>query len=313
MKRSVCVLVLLCALLNLVGCSASENDSEQAQIVCTIFPVYDWIREIVGDCDVQVDLLADNGTDLHSYQPSVKDIMEISQSDVFFYVGGESDGWVEDTAENLGDKCKSYAVMDFVQTVEEETVEGMQGETEEEAETDEHIWLSITNAVAGCEGICQALCQAYPQYAEAFTENMTSYTQDLKAMDQDFREKLSTQAVRNDILVADRFPFRYLAEDYDLQYYAAFSGCSAETEASFYTIEFLAEKAVSEQLPCLLLTESGTEKLADTISETAGENFPVKRLNTMQSVTRKQLQAGMNYKTEMQQNLEVLLWALTEA
>lgn len=312
----------------LTGCGEAVETVGQVQVVCTIFPEYDWTRRIVGDVDgVDVTLLVKGGTDLHSYQPSVKDIAAISRADVFCYVGGASDQWVTDvleTAEN--DTVRVVSMMEAAGADEEVIVEGMQEEEhhhhdheehededhdhEEEEELDEHVWLSLRRAQPACEAIRDALCEVDPAHGAQYQENCATYIRELQALDEKYQEMMA-DAVRSTILVADRFPFRYLAEDYDLTYYAAFPGCSAETEASFETIAFLSRKLKELKLPCVLAAEGNNQSLARTVLENADSDGKILVLNSLQSVTQEEMDDGVTYLSRMEENLEVLHKALT--
>ncbi len=322
-KIAFTVAALVCLSTVLTGCgnanvTNSYATSEQLQVVCTIFPEYDWTKQIIGEgTGVSLTLLADDGTDLHSYQPSVQDIATISKADVFCYVGGASDAWVDDvikTAENA--EMKPVSLLVAANADEEVLADGMQEEAHEEegqddTELDEHVWLSLRKAELACNAIRDALCDADPDHAEQYRDNCAAYVQKLQELDAQFKTTLEEKAVRDTILVADRFPFRYLADDYDLNYYAAFPGCSAETEASFETIAFLAEKVDELSLPCVLVTESSDKSLANTVlSNTQKGTGEILVLESMQAITQNELDSGVNYLSQMEQNLEVLQTAL---
>ena len=319
------ILAALLALISMMTASAFAED--KLSIVCTTFPQYDWVRQIVGDAEgVEVTLLVKGGTDLHSYQPSVKDIAKIAQADVFCYVGGTSDSWVTevlDMAENPD--AIAVPMLEAADAEEEVTVEGMQEEKhhhhdedehhdEEEAqELDEHVWLSLRRAQLICQAISDALCEADPANADTYRTNTAAYQKQLQALDAQYTDMVEQESVRDTFLVADRFPFRYLAQDYGLQYYAAFSGCSAETEASFATIAFLSEKVEALRLPCVLTVENGSKALAKTVWENAGNrDGEILTLDSLQSVTQTDIDDGVTYLSEMQKNLDVLRTALTE-
>lgn len=325
MAAAMALLLLFCAFVT--GCGSTRTSEQTGlQIVCTIFPEYDWTRRIVGDTEgVEVSLLVKNGTDLHSYQPSVRDIVQISQADLFCYVGGVSDDWVTDVLETAGNEnVNVVSMLEAADAAAEVLVPGMQEEehhhghdhdyddAEGEAELEEHVWLSLRRAQLGCTAICDALCQLDQENAAQYRENCDAYLRQLQALDERYTTLFEQQAVRASILVADRFPFRYLAEDYGLTYFAAFPGCSAETGASFETIAFLAEQMQQEQLPCVLVTESSDKSLARTILESAESEGEILTLYDMQSVTKQQLHAGITYLEQMEKNLEVLLKAVSE-
>lgn len=319
-KRVLACLLCLGFCLGFAGCGSetSAQEEDTLSVVCTIFPLYDWARAIVGDTEgVEVTLLVQDGTDLHSYQPTVHDIAAITTADVFFYVGGESDTWVLDVMDlDAYAVPYSLALVEVANAVAEETVEGMQteththdGEEEEEEEVDEHVWLSLRRACLACQSFADLLGAADPVHAETYAENCEAYTAQLEALDTQYTE-IVAEAESPTILVADRFPFRYLVEEYDITYYAAFPGCSAESEASFETIAFLAEALTTLSSPCILITETGDTRLSDTIQESADITCPVLVLDSIQSVTEEELEAGATYLGRMEDNLAVLAEAL---
>ena len=301
--------------------SALQSGNKPLKIVTTIFPEYDWVREILGDKadHAEVTMLLDNGVDLHSYQPTADDIIKISDCDLFLYVGGESDGWVEDALkEATNQNMKVINLLDVLdeQVKEEEIVEGMEGEEEEEAdeeegpEYDEHVWLSLKNAETLCNAITDALEEIDPANKDAYAANAASYLEKLAALDGEYQTVVDN-AARKTVLFGDRFPFRYLADDYGLSYYAAFAGCSAETEASFETISFLAGKVDELGLPCVLTIEGAQHKIAETIVQnTAEKNQSILTLDSMQSTTSTDVANGTTYLSVMESNLDVLKQAL---
>ncbi len=294
--------------------------AKKIKVVTTIFPEYDWVREIVGENNKNVDLtlLVGNGVDLHSYQPSIQDIAKISTADIFIYVGGESDGWVKDALANATNKnMKVINLMEVLegQTKVEEMKEGMQAsehhhDDEAEEEYDEHVWLSVRFAKTLCAVISKALCDVDSANSSSYKANLKAYTEKLDNLD----AKFST-AVKNGnkktLLFGDRFPFRYFVEDYKLDYYAAFVGCSAETEASFETVAFLAKKVDELGLNSVIKIESGDGKIARTIVENSKKkNAKVLTLDSIQSTTLKQAKAGASYLKIMEENLKVIEEAL---
>lgn len=314
------------------GCGASEKPTAQGdklKIVTTIFPEYDWTREILGDQSerTEVTMLLDNGVDLHSYQPTADDLIKIAECDLFIYVGGESDGWVESALastsnpdravinliDTLGDSVKLEEVVEGMQETEhdhEEDEDHAHDVDEQEAETDEHVWLSLGNAQAVCQKIAEKLGEIDPEHEQAYTQNALAYIDQLAALDAKYQA--AVDAANNKTLVfGDRFPFRYLTEDYGLDYYAAFVGCSAETEASFETIRFLAEKTDALGLSHVLTIENPNHKIAETVvANTSGKNQQVLSMDSMQSVTSKDVAAGATYLSIMEHNLDVLTQAL---
>ena len=324
----------------LAGCGKQNertaSDKTRLRVVTTIFPEYDWVREILGDKadNAEVTMLLDNGVDLHSYQPTADDIVKISECDLFIYVGGESDDWVDDALKNAANKNMKVinlleALGERVKT--EEVVEGMQEEEhdhdhdhedadehddakehdhEEEAEYDEHVWLSLKNAQTLCSAISAVLQQIDPDNKDTYAANASAYIKKLSALDADYQAAVNAAACKT-VLFGDRFPFRYLAEDYGLRYYAAFAGCSAESEASFETISFLAGKVDELNLPCVLTIEGVQHKIAETIvRNTAAKNQKVLMMDSMQSTTSKDAANGATYLSVMEQNLSVLKEAL---
>lgn len=302
------------------GTPAAETE-KPLKIVTTIFPEYDWVRQILGECakDAELTMLLDNGVDLHSYQPTADDIIKISDCDLFIYVGGESDGWVEDALkEATNQNMKVINLLDVLgeQVKEEEVVEGMEGEEEEETdeeegpEYDEHVWLSVKNAGTLCNAIADALEEIDLANKEVYAANAKNYQEKLSALDAEYQSAVDN-AARKTILFGDRFPFRYLVDDYGLNYYAAFVGCSAETEASFKTISFLAQKVDELKLPCVLTIEGAKHKIAETIVQnTAEKNQSILTLDSMQGTTSKDVENGTTYLSAMENNLDVLKQAL---
>lgn len=324
MKKTFISLLILSTLLCFVSCNkAKKTDiSNKKHIVCTIFPEYDWTSFIRGNEDYEtvLTLTVKNGVDLHSFQPSTQDIVQISTCDLFVYVGGESDNWVKDVLKNATNKnMKVINLMDVLKDniKEEEIVEGMQAEEEEEevedseeVEYDEHVWLSIKNAKICCEVITAAMCELVPQNAQMYKNNLNSYLSELSQLDSEY-ENAITSAANNTIIVCDRFPFRYLADDYNLNYYAAFVGCSAETEASFETVAFLANKLNELNLNAVLTIENNNQKIARTVISNAKKPLcDIFVLDSLQSTTLRQAFDGKTYISTMKENLETIKKAL---
>ena len=325
-------ILITCAMLVTAACAFAKT-----KIVTTIFPEYDWVKEILGNNikDSDLTLLIGNGVDLHSYQPSIQDVAKISTADVFIYVGGESDGWVADALKNaknknmkvinllevLGDKVKEEEVIEGMQAEEEEEHEHHDHEAEghhhhhhssdeEEVEYDEHVWLSVRNAKILCTEITNALCDVDSTNAAAYKANYNAYAAKLDKLDSDFTAVVKN-GKKNTLLFGDRFPFRYFVDDYGLKYYAAFVGCSAETEASFETIIFLANKVDELSLNNVCQIESGNGKIAKTIIQSSKKkNAKILTFDSMQSTTTKDIKKGTSYLSTMQKNLDVLKEAL---
>ncbi len=311
------LILMLAAVNSTLFAKAKKSDkkaSAKISIVTTIFPEYDWVRELLGDNSSNADLtlLLGNGVDLHSYQPTIQDVAKISTADIFIYVGGESDGWVTDALKNK--KNKDMIVLNLMEILgdsvkEEEIVEGMEAEEEEEeeeeAEYDEHVWLSLKNAKVICKAITDALCQKDSANAASYKKNLLNYTAQLDELDSAYSSVVKASS-KDTLIFGDRFPFRYLVEDYDLNYYAAFVGCSAETEASFKTVIFLANKMDELDSNYIFKIESGDDKLCRTIIQNSKKkNAQILVLDSMQSVTSKQA-ASTSYLKIMNENLNVL-------
>ena len=299
------------------GPQAESAADEKIRIVTTIFPEYDWVREILGDKadSAEITMLLDNGVDMHSYQHTADDIIKISDCDLFVYVGGESDGWVEGALKSAANKDRKVInLLDVLgdSVKEEETVEGMQEEEEdhEEKEYDEHVWLSLKNAKTLVGAISAALQEIDPHNKDAYAANAEAYGQKLSALDAEYQKAVSAGTYKT-VLFGDRFPFRYLVDDYGLSYYAAFAGCSAESEASFETVSFLARKVDEGKLPCVLTIEGAQHKIAETVVQnTAGKNQKILTMDSMQSTTSQDGARGTTYLSLMAKNLDVLKEAL---
>lgn len=310
--------ILTCGIVGVFsGCEKQTSDT--LQIVCTTFPQYDWVKNIVGDDDgVTVKILQTSGADLHNYQPTASDLRAIYQSDVFVYVGGESDDWVTETLASSSANPDTKKV-DLLEALGDRAVrdEDVPGSEEEEGDDhphdhehyDEHVWLSLKNAKVLCAAICTTLSETNPESKDLYESNLASYTVRLDALDAEY-QTMTENAARNTLLFADRFPFRYLAVDYNLNYYAAFSGCSAETEASFATITNLAGIVDELSLPYILILEGSDGNIAASViaaSKTKPEQLTV---NSLQSVTKKDIENGTTYLGLMTENLSVLETAL---
>ncbi|MBQ9625003.1 MAG: zinc ABC transporter substrate-binding protein, partial [Clostridia bacterium] len=261
----------------LTACTSNKqgnSENSKLEIVTTIYPEYDWVNQILGENreNANVTLLINKGVDLHSYQPTAEDILKISKCDIFIYVGGESDKWVEDVLKQAGnDKMIVLNLLEILgdKAKDEEIVEGMQEDShdheeeeshEEEEEKDEHVWLSLKNASLFCDKITEALIKADGANEQAYKANLEAYKAKLNALDKEFESASQGAAVKT-LIFGDRFPFRYLLEDYGLNYYAAFAGCSSETEASFETIAFLAKKADELQAKYIIAIEGSDNRI----------------------------------------------------
>ena len=314
-----------------IGTTGKDGNDGKITIVTTIFPEYDWVKEILGDRaeNADITMLFDHGVDLHSYQPTTEDILTIVNSDVFIYVGGESDDWVEDILkesmhpdqkvvnlmETLGDFVKEEEVPQGTQQEEpglqEDEKAQSSPEPDEEAEYDEHVWLSLRNAKILVTAIQTAISETDPAHKEEYEENAKAYNEKLAQLDEEYKKAVQ-DGNQKAILFGDRFPFRYLADDYDLDYYAAFAGCSAEVEATFETIVTLSGKVDELGLGTILTMENSDQKIAHTIKEnTKTKDQKIAVLDSMQGTTSEDVKAGVTYYNVMKENLDVLKNALT--
>ncbi len=317
------------------GCAKSkDNNQTQAgqkddkiKVVTTIFPQYDFVREIAGD-EVELSMLIEPGEETHSYEPTPQDIIAIQESDLFIYVGGENDEWVEDILDSIDmDGKKILKLTDCVETVAEEHVEGMQEErghhheeedahehdediheeAHEESSYDEHVWTSPENAMVIVDKISEILCEMNPEDALQFRENTEQYLEKLNQLDQEFREVVENSE-RNLLLFGDRFPFRYFADAYNLDYYAAFPGCASDTEPSAATMAFLINKVKEEKIPVVLKMELSNDNIARAIAEAT--NAEVRTFYSCHNLTVEEFETGQNYLSMMEKNVDTLKEAL---
>ncbi len=325
MKKIGFVTIIFALFMMFVACGSDSEKKTTADkkisIIAAIYPQYDWLQNVLGKRADAVDLklLVKGGMDLHSYKPSAQDIATIAGADMVVYVGGESDKWIEDALaatpksgrvevkmmQALGDRVK-----------EEEVVEGMQADPAEpadaeDAENDEHVWLSLKNAEMLVKNLAEALSKLDTAYSAEYHMNAALYIAKISGLDAQYRAMVES-ATHKVILVGDRFPFRYLVDDYNINYYAAFVGCSAESEASFETVAFLAGKMDSLALPAIFTIDGSNGKIARAILDASkkSKETPVLTLNSMQSVTDEQVKAGADYLSIMRENLEVLKKAI---
>lgn len=309
MKKFISViLTALICILSLCSCGGNTVETDGLSIVCTTFPQYDYLKAIIGNED-NLTLLVDDGGDLHSYEPTARDIIRISTADLFVYVGGNSDKWVESTLKSANNPdMKTIALTDLVETYKEEYVAGMEhNHDDEHAAVDEHIWLSLRNAATITQALCDAVCEIDKENEQLYRTNAAEYVSQLNALDIEYQAVVST-AKRNVLLFADRFPFRYLVEDYNLEYYAAFAGCSSESEASFKTMAFLIDKTNELKLPVILTIDGSDGSLAKTVCEETGAKSA--ELDSCQSVSSEDIKNGTSYINIMKNNLEILKGAL---
>lgn len=307
------IVATILALVAFTACSSVGAANDKLKIVTTVFAEYDWVMNILGDnpAGAEVTMLLDNGADPHSFQPTVADIAKISSADLFIYVGGESDEWVADVLKEAVNKnMLTINLIDVLgdQVKEEEVVEGMEGQAD--GALDEHIWLSLKNAEIIVGKIAESIESLDSNNADIYKQNAASYIDKLKALDSKYAEAVENANTKT-LLFADRFPFRYLVDDYGLDYYAAFGGCSAETEASFETVTFLAKKIDELSIKTVLTIDGSDSKIAETIvSNTVSKDQQILTLDSIQSVKRSDINSGMTYLSIMESNLAILKEAL---
>ena len=317
MKRTILIAVIIIAVLSVVGCkpNARRNQEGLLNITTTIFPPYDFVRAIAGD-RVNLNMLLSPGAESHSFEPSPRDIITIQNSDLFVFIGGHSETWVERILQSMNtENMRILALMDMVDVVAEEYVEGMEhahcsGESHHacgDVEYDEHVWTSPRNVIVIVQAITELLSKMDPDNAYFYRENAEAYIKELELLDAAFSEVVAG-AKRRTIVFGDRFPFRYFADDYGLTYFAAFGGCSTQTDASAATVAFLINKIRSEQIPVVFHIELSNERLADTISNETGARKLL--LHSVHNVTRNDFNAGLGYIELMRRNVESLREAL---
>lgn len=296
---------------SLTACKSKDDDGK-IDIVCTIFPEYDWVCEVIKDVDADINLtlLMEDGADLHNYQPTVADIAKISKADLFIYVGGTSDKWVENALKTKTNKSmKTINLLNVIgdNALHKSHTDGSHHEDHESEEYDEHVWLSLKNAKLFVTEIATKLGEIDTVNKDTYTANATAYNESLSSLDLEYQTAVNNGSV-NTLLFGDRFPFQYLANDYSLNFYSAFSGCSAESEASFETITFLAEKINELNLNAIIKIETSTNDIANTIKQnTINKNQKILTLNSMQGTT---LDSNETYLSIMMSNLDVLKEAL---
>lgn len=320
MKKILCLTIsLLLVLSALVGCESRDKDKNGISIVTTVFPVYDWIEELLGEKaeDTQLTMLLDSGVDLHNFQPTTDDIIKISSCDLFVYVGGESDKWVEDVLKNSSNK--DMIVINLMELMEESLEAAISHSEEEhhdhdhdhEHHLDEHIWLSLRNAVTACGIIADGLYKADPDSKDIYSENLSDYTSRLNDLDAKYSAAVES-ATHKTLVFPDRFPFTYLCHDYGIEYYAAFNGCSTDTAASPEVIATLAGKIDQLSLGYVMTIE-GSELLDFTntvIGATTAKNAKVLTVNSLQTVTAADVENGIDYLGVMENNLTSFAQAL---
>ena len=317
MKKGLClIMTAILAAICLSSCSTKNNNDGSLDIITTIFPEFDWTKQILGDnpSNINLTLLTDNGIDIHSYQPSAEDIVNISNCDVFIYVGGESDKWIDDVLSDA--QNKDMVVVNLMEILgdsakEEEIVEGMEIKEEiDDSALDEHVWLSLKNASVFCDAITKAIISIDDANAELYKSNNSEYKSKLNELDKRYETELA-ECDKDTVVFCDRFPCRYMFDDYNLNYYAPFLGCSTETQANFDTIIFLANKLDALELGAVMQIETSDSSVADTIIQNSSDTSRmILPLNSLQSTTSADISDGLSYLLAMETNLESLKMAL---
>ena len=313
MKKWICMLLGICLLLSGCGAASPEETNEEQpetlKVVATVFPAYDFARAAAGD-KAEVSLLLPPGAESHSYEPTPADILAVQECDLFLYLGGESDAWVEAILSAVEPKGQTLRMIDCVELLEEETVEGMEelpghedhGEGEVR-EMDEHVWTSPRNAAQIVRDIAGTMGELDPEHAETFRTRGEEYAGQIEVLDGQFRDFFDSLPSRT-IVFGDRFPLRYFAEEYDLDYYAAFPGCSTQTEPSAATIAFLTDKVRDEHISTVWYIEFSNHLVADSIAEATGTKTAM--FHTCHNVSQEEMDSGATYLSLMEGNLETL-------
>ena len=317
MKRLFALLLVLALAVSLVGCGPRQRvEDGKLQVVCTVFPYYDFARQIGGD-DVDVTLLVAAGKETHSFEPTPLDVITLSEADVFLYNGGESESWVEDILSAAGENIAvTLPLMPQVSALAEEWAEGMEGghddhdhdsedhgHDSDDIEYDEHVWTSPVLAKTLCQAICDALCRADPAHQEDYQSRLTDYLAQLDQLDEAFRDTVAA-GQRRLLVFGDRFPLLYFCKEYGLAYRAAFHGCASDTEPSLATLKYLIDKVEDEEIPVVYTIELSSRKVADAIAETTGAR--VLTFHSCQTVSRAEFDGGATYLSLMERNVEAL-------
>lgn len=307
-RLGISVLAVICMTCSLASCSINgkDKDDDKLSIVTTIFPSYDFAKEISGE-NADITMLLKPGQESHTYEPTTQDILAIQNCDLFIYVGGENDAWVEDILESFDESVNTIKMLDCVDTCTEEHDHDEHDHEGHKHSTDEHVWTSPKNAMAISQEICDTLCEIDKEHEAKYKENCKEYLSELEALDSDIREVV-TSAKRKTLVFGDRFPFLYFANEYGLSYHAAFVGCSTETEPSAKTIAELIDKIENEGIPCVLYIEFSAQTVADSIAEQTGVKSLM--LHSCHNVTQEEIDKGATYITLMRGNIEVLKEAL---
>lgn len=310
MKKALSLLLALVILFSLCACRINYNKTDgKLSVVCVLFAEYDFANQISGGI-ADVKMLLPAGSESHSYDPAPQDIISIKNADIFICGGGESEEWTNTVLNSVDrDKISVIKMTEICALKEEEHVEGMQEEREEEHENeyDEHVWTSPKNAIKILNEIEKTFCEKDLKNADAYRENAEKYRKEIEKLDKKF-EEIRKNAVRDEIIFADRFPFLYFADEYSLGYYAAFPGCSSETEPSAKTVKFLIDKVREDKIPAVFTIEFSNKAIANAIKEETGVR--ILSFHSCHNVTKEEFNSGVSYVSLMTQNAENLKEAL---
>ncbi|MBQ6823851.1 MAG: zinc ABC transporter substrate-binding protein [Clostridia bacterium] len=316
MKKLLSLILIVMMLLTLTACGGGTADDGKLSIVCTTFPHYDWVRNILGShlSEFNLTLLLNSGTDLHNYQPTAPDLITIGACDLFIYIGGESDSWAEKALANPSNENRQELALlhsaELIAHQHEDNHDEHEHEEGHEHAFDEHIWLSLSNAASLVEVITSKIAEIDPENADDYNKNAERYIADIDALDEQYRECVDN-ADYDTLVFAGQFPFAYMACDYDLDYYAATNSCSAEMGPGVSRLLELAKVVDEKNLPAVLLIETTNRSDAEAIiSATEDQDQLILTLDSMQSVNQSRIDADITYMKIMESNLAVLQQAL---
>ncbi len=315
-KIIISILLFAIFLLSFSGCAA-PMDNEKINIVCTLFPQYDWIKNIIGNSEsLEVTLLIQNGTDPHSYQPTAADIMTLSNCDMVVYMGAQSDVWVKEALQRANNNDTVKVALSEINGMTLREISSsshnhdQHGHNHNDSVLDEHLWLSLKNAIKATEHLTDKICELDPENADKYKANSEKYKGELISLDADFAKATKEAGEHPFMLFADRFPFVYLLSDYDVHFAAAFEGCTTDTDAGFDTVLRLIKEAEEHGISHIAVTESSDKSLAKTVASSTKGDIEIIVMNSLQGVTKKQLSEGVTYLSEMKKNLTAMKIAL---
>ncbi len=308
LKKVLLIIISAIMAFSLVGCTGKESsDSDKLKIVTTLFPQYDFAKQITGD-NAEITLLLTPGSESHSYEPTPKDVAKIQQADLFLYIGGQSEIWTEEVLESASNSnLKTVRLMDYVDTIEQKHEHEDEHSHENEMNVDEHIFTSLKNSQILLNEICNAICEKDSKNSELYKKNAEAYSEKLAELDSKFTE-LTDNAKTKTVIFGDRFPMIYFANDYGLDCHAAFSGCSSETEASSATMSSLIDKIKSESIPVIFYIEFSSQIIADKLSDATGAKTLL--FHSCHNISKEDLENNVSFVDLMKQNYQNLSEAL---